>query len=150
MTAANHVLAGSAIALAIHQPALALPLAFASHFVLDALPHFGYAPRGFAYALRQRRFMVMEVLDLVGLIILVFTINFTVWTTFAAAVLAVSPDFEWLSRYFYFWHKGKPYVSSFFGKFHAKIQWCERPWGIYAEITFFIVGYFVVSRYLLH
>lgn len=34
-----HVLVGTAIAVKIGNPALALPLAFASHFVLDLLPH---------------------------------------------------------------------------------------------------------------
>ena len=34
-----HVLVGAAIAAKIGNPALALPLAFASHFVLDLLPH---------------------------------------------------------------------------------------------------------------
>lgn len=34
-----HVLVGAAIAVKVGNPALALPLAFASHFVLDLLPH---------------------------------------------------------------------------------------------------------------
>jgi hypothetical protein len=38
--------AGAIIALAISQPLIALPLAFVSHFVLDALPHYGYGGGG--------------------------------------------------------------------------------------------------------
>lgn len=34
-----HVLVGGAIAIKVGNPALALPLAFASHFVLDLVPH---------------------------------------------------------------------------------------------------------------
>lgn len=34
-----HVLVGAAIAAKVGNPALALPLAFASHFVLDLIPH---------------------------------------------------------------------------------------------------------------
>lgn len=33
---------GAVIALAVKQPALAIPLSFASHFAADAIPHFGF------------------------------------------------------------------------------------------------------------
>jgi hypothetical protein len=149
MTASNHVLTGTAIALAIHQPLAALPLAFASHFVLDALPHFGFHGKGFKYALKQKRFYAVESLDFIGLIILVLTFNYLAWVTLAAAILAVSPDFEWFSREVInsFWHKR--FSSTQFNRFHAKIQWCEKPWGFYVELVFFVVGYFLVRKYLL-
>jgi hypothetical protein len=41
MTGFNHGMTGAAIALAVKQPALAVPLAFLSHFVTDMIPHFG-------------------------------------------------------------------------------------------------------------
>jgi hypothetical protein len=41
VTASNHVVTGALIATAVAQPAAAIPLALASHFVLDALPHYG-------------------------------------------------------------------------------------------------------------
>ena len=42
MTATNHALTGAAIAtLGKATPICAIPLAFASHFVCDSLPHFG-------------------------------------------------------------------------------------------------------------
>ncbi|MFZ1324307.1 MAG: hypothetical protein WAQ57_04090 [Candidatus Saccharimonadales bacterium] len=44
MHTVNHAAAGAGIALAVRQPLLALPLALASHFVLDALPHYGKKP----------------------------------------------------------------------------------------------------------
>ena len=40
MTATNHVATGVLIAVVVPDPWVALPLAFASHFVCDALPHF--------------------------------------------------------------------------------------------------------------
>jgi hypothetical protein len=40
MTLTNHLLTGAAIAKLLPSP-VAIPIAFASHFVLDALPHFG-------------------------------------------------------------------------------------------------------------
>jgi hypothetical protein len=41
MTATNHVITGAILVAAIKNPVVALPLALASHFVLDYLPHFG-------------------------------------------------------------------------------------------------------------
>lgn len=41
MIATNHALTGAAIAVVIKQPILAIPLAFVSHFICDAIPHFG-------------------------------------------------------------------------------------------------------------
>ena len=46
MTATNHALSGALIGLAVMQPILALPLAFVSHFMLDAVPHFGFDEHG--------------------------------------------------------------------------------------------------------
>ena len=149
MTVSNHVLVGSAIALAVHQPILALPLAFGSHFVLDALPHFGWSGQGYGELFRHRLFYVGEGLDFIGLVVLVLTINFAVWTTLAAVILAVSPDFEWPYRYFLFERRGLRPPSTFLTKFHQKIQWGERPWGIVVEVVFFIIGYALVRRYLL-
>lgn len=41
MLITNHVLSGAAIGAASGRPAAALPLGIASHFALDALPHWG-------------------------------------------------------------------------------------------------------------
>src|SRR6202050_887638 len=41
MTLTNHLLTGVHLAMVFPAP-IAIPLAFASHFILDALPHFGY------------------------------------------------------------------------------------------------------------
>jgi hypothetical protein len=150
MTVANHALVGASIALAIHQPLLALPLAFGSHFVLDALPHLGFEVKGMGYAFRQKKFWALEVFDLIGLVILLLTFNFAVWTTAVAALLAISPDFEWLSREFLEKYWGKKFASTAFNRFHKKVQWCERSWGIYVEIGFFVVVYLLARKYLLH
>lgn len=148
MTVSNHVLVGSAIALAVHQPILALPLAFGSHFALDALPHFGYPGQGYGEMFRHRLFYIAEGLDLAGLVLLILTINFTAPTTLVAAMLAVSPDLEWPYRYFLYERRGWRPPSTPLTKFHQQIQWGERPWGIAIEAVFFIVGYWLVRRYL--
>ena len=41
MRAINHALTGAVIGLAITEPAAAIPLAVVSHYVCDAIPHYG-------------------------------------------------------------------------------------------------------------
>ena len=42
MTATAHALVSAAIAASVPNPALSLPLAFASHFVMDVIPHWDF------------------------------------------------------------------------------------------------------------
>jgi len=59
----SHVLAGAAIGAVVRRPALAVPLALASHFALDAVPHWGHVG--------HRTFLVVAVCDgLLGLTVL--------------------------------------------------------------------------------
>lgn len=44
MQALNHVAFGALVGAAVHEPAIALPIALASHFVMDAIPHYGEDP----------------------------------------------------------------------------------------------------------
>lgn len=150
MTTSNHVLVGGSIALALHSSLLVIPLAFASHFVLDALPHYGYEGQGYKVGFKHKTTFIMEAFGLIGLLILLVTVNFFVWLTFIAAIVAVSPDFEWAYRYIFFERKNIKPKSGFFTRFHQKIQWCERKWGIVFEILFFIVGYTVLTKDILH
>jgi len=41
MLVTNHVLSGAVLGAAVRKPWLAFPLGFASHLVLDAVPHWG-------------------------------------------------------------------------------------------------------------
>lgn len=144
MTTANHLLVGTLIGLTIKQPALALPIAFASHFVLDALPHYGYNGDGYGEALKHKTTLVMEALGITGFIALLMTGIYGLNLPTLAAFVAVSPDLEWPYRYFRFETKGEIPGNSAFTRFHKKIQWGERKWGIFIEVPFFIAGYLVL------
>ena len=62
MVITNHVLAGSLIGIGIKEPTLAITLAFVSHFVMDALPHFGYPGRkGYPVVLDLKPEQVMAI-----------------------------------------------------------------------------------------
>src|SRR5262245_29781011 len=45
MLSTPHLLVGAAIVKVIPDPAISLPLAFASHFVLDSIPHWDGSPK---------------------------------------------------------------------------------------------------------
>ena len=100
---------GAVISLAIKQPALALPLAFASHFLLDSLPHFGYPGHlGLGEALKHRITFVVLVLDSMALPIITFIlIRNSAWLACVGALAAISPDFIWIYRFLVTEKRGK-------------------------------------------
>lgn len=137
MTATNHALTGAAIATVIRQPLLAIPLAFASHFVCDSLPHFGlklkFGSRGmWLYILAETIALAVIGLSLIG----IGTDQKIIYLLLGAAA-AMSPDIAW---YIYgkSGRQGKPEQYNTLNKFHYKIQWSETKWGIIPE--FFWAG----------
>src|SRR5687767_11983718 len=100
MTGLNHVLTGSAIAIAIQQPLLVAPLAFLSHFILDSLPHFGGHP---AYEYGHKHFYKIMITD--GLLAIGAVITLMLAAPHLAVAIAVGaafatlPDFLLLHHY---------------------------------------------------
>lgn len=139
MTTSNHIFTGAAIALAIRQPLLALPLAHVSHFALDALPHYGYSGDGYSEAFKHKLTFVMESVNIIGVPLLVILLwHQSVWV-WLAAVAAISPDFMWVYRYFWFERKGLVPIPGPLTRFHKHVQWCEREWGILVEVPVLII-----------
>ena len=58
MILASHVLIGGAIGAAFREPALAIPLALASHYLLDAVPHREYRIARLEAGFRDHGFIV--------------------------------------------------------------------------------------------
>lgn len=138
MTGTNHFLAGATIGLSISAPVVALPLAFVSHFVLDALPHFGveYDPK---IKKRPNSFKYVVRLDVLLLsLILLLAISTQSWVVPACMLLALSPDFVWIYKYTVKEQFGKlpPSPKGRLSQFHKDIQRYERHWGIYVEVVF--------------
>lgn len=148
MTVSNHALVASLIAVTIKDPVIVLPLAFLSHYILDALPHYGYAGHGgYNEAFKHKATYVMEGFNLIGIVILLFTIHFSVWVVTAAIILALLPDFEWVIRYLFYERKNLKPPDTITARYHQKIQWCERWWGLFVEVGFFIVIYTIFLKY---
>ena len=131
MQAINHVVFGSLVAVIIREPALAVPISLGSHFVMDAIPHYGddpKAPRG------SKQYNLRIVADAIAciLVLLLFVSLHPPNTMLliTCAVVAASPDFIWpLALYI----KQKGPLWAFF-KFHKNIQRESRT-GIYLEIV---------------
>lgn len=140
MTATNHAITGAIIAMAIDKPAIALPLAFLSHFAQDTIPHFGYPGReGYKEAIRHKSLKIVMAADVIFFLPLLFLLvfyNASFWV-YLASFLALSPDFHDFIAFFLF-HRNVGW--NWFSKITEAIQWCERPWGITVEIIWYVGG----------
>lgn len=127
MSITNHGAVGALIAIAIKQPLLALPLAFLSHFVLDALPHFGFKGNdGFREAFKHRITYIEEGFSLPAFVVLMILLIPFGWIAYAGAIAAISPDIVWAIRYLFFERYNKPpKPNGPFVRFHQRIQWGE-------------------------
>jgi hypothetical protein len=119
---------------------MAIPMALASHFVMDALPHYG---DNTGRSWFSRHFNVILGID--ALICALFLIGLLIvqpanWLLLViCAVVAVSPDFLWLP-YYLADLKGQMRHESPLARLFKWIQWGERPWGIYIEVVWLIAS----------
>ncbi len=136
MLATNHALSGALIGSVLPLP-LAIPAAFASHFFLDALPHYGIATklrnRSRLYRLLVKCDIAVALIGALGLVVL------HKWHMEAGAWVAWSPDLLWVIYYFTHNNTLQMHPKNKFMKFHLAIQQYERPWGIVVEVIFFAV-----------
>ena len=138
MTATNHAVTGALVAVAIKQPAIALPAAFFSHFVIDAIPHWDYK-------LEHRYKQLALTIDLtIALSILLFlsvTVTASQSLIIAGGLLGILPDFIWAPYLI----TGKPSRVDkktplhLTRRFHFWVQWSETRNGIYFEIFWFVL-----------
>lgn len=167
MTATNHALTGAVIALAIRKPELAIPLAFLSHFALDAIPH--YNPpntkardkeRGnvkWAKKLQNKSFIAIFSIDMLLLTALVVVLpvlhpeNISSWTIFSSMLAGISPDF--IDGRFLIYRivgirvePGKE--RGRFTYWHDWIQWKDRPWGIWVELVWAVLTSLIIVKLL--
>lgn len=146
MLATNHAFAGSIIGAVLPLP-VAIPVAFASHFVMDALPHYGIDHR------KRNNHAVYR--------LIVFSDTFIALSYAAAAAclqkwnmeitgwIAWSPDFVWVVYYLAHGRNLQIKPKNRFMRFHMDIQRYERPWGIIVDLVFAAVLIPVGLHYLL-
>lgn len=149
MTGINHAITGAVIAAATQQPALALPLAFASHFVLDSLPHFGFRAN---WQERSRhkilhKSILLADFFLLMILVIIFMIHSAPVVFYVSGFVAFSPDLVWTYRYIFREKMGtkEPGKRSLFSEFHSKIQKRETMTGIFVELLYI----FLISALLI-
>lgn len=140
MVAINHALTGAFIGLIIEKPIIAVPVALASHFICDALPHFGSrGPSDVAIRTKFfRNYLISDALACVGLVAVLLILQPDAWLLAAVcALVATSPDFLWIPKYLAAIHNRTAPVN-LYTKFATGIQWFQRPIGIFVEIAWFV------------
>jgi hypothetical protein len=145
MLATNHAFAGSIIGAILPLP-VAIPVAFASHFVMDAIPHYGVDHQ------KRNQHRIYR--------LIVFSDTFIALSYAAAATLlhkwsmeicgwvAWSPDLLWVMYYMANGRDLHIKPKSRFMMFHKKIQF-ERPWGMIVELSVAAILIPIGLRYLL-
>jgi len=128
MLVTNHVLSGATIGAAVRRPVPAFALGVASHFALDAAPHWGKFGTG-------RRYLGVAVPDgLVGLAVMVMVTALAPRGRRAAVLAGMAgaalPDLDKPSRLFFGRSPFPPAVD----RFHARIQH-EAPRRAHYEAT---------------
>jgi hypothetical protein len=137
MTATGHALVGTVIAAKVGNPALAIPIAIASHFLCDALPHWdtGYAREKES----KKRFVTATTIDVVlgfvlsYLVIILFFPATSLLYAFAIIITAQLPD--WLTAPYLFLDWDFPPFNWFYQcqkKFDSSIG---LPWGMVNQVV---------------
>lgn len=137
----NHALTGGFIAKFLPLP-IALPVALASHFILDSVPHYGIPNKMRDKSKFWRIFFTIDALATFGLAI--YSISDRHYAMFAGGLFATMPDFIWVGRVIKTKSFNLSQNTNKFTKWHAKIQGYERPWGIWIELPLAAILFYVV------
>ncbi len=164
MSGTNHALTGALIAMTIKQPALAIPLALLSHFLLDVIPHYNppdvhrdnYTSHSDSWQRKMKDpyFKIIVGSDMVFLLVsLIFLPQaasdiVAPWITFTCMIAAIIPDFFGGFQFINSIVFRRQIAANRFDKFHVAIQWCERPWGIWVELVYLVVVLEIIHNQL--
>ncbi len=136
MTGLNHAATGMLLGAALPFP-LSIPVAIISHFVLDALPHYGIPQEQRNVSKFWKTFFVIDFIAALslGFFGLLHGQPAMFWTGLAAC----APDFFWVGRIVHTHSFDLSHNETFFTRWHAGIQHFERPWGIWVELPLSII-----------
>jgi hypothetical protein len=145
MTTSNHVLTGAVIAVWIKNPPAVIALSYLSHFLIDALPHFGSPHlKGLVDSVNHWTFklgIILEFLILIPVILIIFNLTSGVvsaWLVTASMVAADLPDLMWIPVYIYEKKTKKNKKLGKIASFHSRVQW-HQYWGIVTELSWLII-----------
>jgi hypothetical protein len=135
MTATAHAVIGTVIAAKVGNPALAIPLALASHVAADAFPHWDVGTHRQDKTWSQ--LVIQSILDVLLGFALSYIIIYLFFPTtsilYAFFIVIMAQLFDWLmAPYYYFKIQAfKPFYL--FGKMTDNML--DKPWGIAGQIA---------------
>lgn len=135
MTATNHALSGALIGAFLPLP-VAIPVAIASHFVLDAVPHFSVN-----HHLRNKSSLYKTVVytdTILALAVGAVAAIFQEWVMLLCGFLAYMPDIAVVDYYFRHGRDMDIKAENRFMRWHLGIQH-EYPWGIFIEVPLTLI-----------
>jgi hypothetical protein len=141
MTGFNHALVGGLVGKFLPLP-LALPLAIASHFALDMLPHYGMPHEDRDHSKFWKIFFTVDFFATLGLA--VWAIYYHHYAMYLCGQLAVLPDFVWVAKVIRHRTFHLAHHNSKFEQWHINIQKHEYAWGLWPELLLSIVLFYVV------
>lgn len=137
MTATGHAIIGTVIAAKIGNPALAIPLAIASHVAADAFPHWDPATNRKEKGIKRvTREAVLDVVIGFGISYLLIQLFFPQVNLFYAfAIIIAAQLLDWITAPYYFLHFKFP-VFVWAYKFQKSIEnKLDKPWGIINQVA---------------
>ncbi len=149
MTSTAHALIGTVIAAKVGNPALAIPIALASHFLADSVPHWDTA-----YHRRQKsktRLITTSLIDLVfGFILAWALIVFLFPSTnlaYAFIIIIASQLPDWLTVPYLFLNFNFPPFSTMY-KIQKKFDThLGLPWGFTNQVVVVVVLVFLAKAF---
>jgi len=145
MTATAHALIGTIIAAKIGNPALAIPIAIASHIVADAIPHWDTATN------RSKKTFKKMFIDSFLDVVLGFVLSYLLVILFfpktnlsyAFVIIIASQLLDWVTSLYYFFHlKAFKWAYSFQKMFNNDL---DLPWGLVIQIVL-LVGLVALAK----
>ena len=149
MTGTNHGMTGAVIALLVKEPVLALPISFISHYVCDAIPHYGIAQDE---ELLGKKFNTILIADFIFAVSLMVVLGFIFptqkWLIWGCMATAAAPDLAWAYYHLYLEKiKKRTFKLDIFSHFHHWIQWSQTPNGKFVEIAWFLsMGVIILAQ----
>ena len=147
MRATNHALTGAIIGLSIVSPLIALPVAFASHFVCDLIPHHDdpSIPSG---SKTEIMILVLDCIGAASVATFLFILRPEAWFLACwCAFLATSPDLMWIPRFIYRVKNHKDILpTNPIARFHSDVQPFTSPKGAYVELAWAIGALILLAK----
>ncbi len=140
MTATGHAIIGTVIAAKIGNPAIAAPIAIASHVVADMIPH--WDPGTHRREKNKVRLFIDSMIDVVVSFAVAYFLTYFLFPatslSYVFLIVICSQLFDWLMAPYYFFGVDFPfkYVYKFQKLFDNKL---DKPWGIITQAIFVIL-----------